>query len=118
MVVHAIMKIVVSLNPRGEQICLAGPYFTNSFKMSKESFVLYAYRFNFTFLTMKLLDCDHAITRAYPDCNQYFTGVSGNVNSYNWPTVQLQSKSHNICIRKEAGNLNQVPQELPGLLYS
>ena len=67
---------------------------------------------------MKLIDYDHAILRAYPDCNQYFTGVSGNVNSYNWPTVQLQSKSHNICIRKEAGNLNQGPQELPGPLYS
>merc|ERR1712165_205550 len=48
------------------------------------------------------IECS-SLARAYPDCNQYFTGVSGNVNSYNWPTVQLQSKSHNICIRKEAG---------------
>jgi hypothetical protein len=48
------------------------------------------------------IECS-SLARAYPDCNQYITGVSGNVNSYNWPTVMLQSKSHNICIRKEAG---------------
>jgi len=41
--------------------------------------------------------------RAYTDCNQYITGKSGTVQSYNWPTVQLSSKTHNICIRREAG---------------
>ena len=86
---------------------LAGPYFTNSYKILKDAYVLYAYLLNLTFVTMKLLDCDHAFSRAYPDCNQFYTGVSGNVLSYNWPTVQLQSKMHNICIRKEAGNLTQ-----------
>jgi len=43
------------------------------------------------------------LARAYPGCNQFFTGLSGTFHSYNWPTVQLQSKRHNICLRKELG---------------
>ena len=48
------------------------------------------------------IECS-SLARAYPGCNQFFTGVSGTFNSYNWPTVQLQSKNHNICVRKELG---------------
>ena len=48
------------------------------------------------------IECS-SLARAYPGCNQFFTGLSGTFNSYNWPTVQLQSKNHNICVRKELG---------------
>ena len=48
------------------------------------------------------IEC-YSMSRAYPGCNQFFTGVSGTFHSYNWPTVQLQSKRHNICLRKELG---------------
>ena len=44
-------------------------------------------------------------SRGDPDCNQYITGASGTVNSYNWPTVQLASKTANICIRRELGKI-------------
>ena len=48
---------------------------------------------------------DHpSLARAYPDCNQYLTGQSGIAISYNWPSIQLSSKAHNICIRRELGN--------------
>jgi hypothetical protein len=47
---------------------------------------------------------DHpSLARAYPDCNQYLTGQSGIATSYNWPSIQLSSKAHNICIRRELG---------------
>ena len=49
-------------------------------------------------------DVDHpSLARAPPDCNQYHTGQSGTVVSYNWPNIQLVSKTHNICIRRELG---------------
>ena len=49
-------------------------------------------------------DVDHpSLARGPPDCNQYYTGVSGYVTSYNWPNIQLVSKTHNICIRRELG---------------
>merc|ERR1711956_113865 len=48
------------------------------------------------------IECS-SLARADPDCNQWFTGISGTVQSYNWPTIQLTSKTHNICIRREAG---------------
>merc|ERR1711971_448202 len=48
------------------------------------------------------IECS-SISRGDPDCNQYITGASGTVNSYNWPTVQLASKTANICIRRELG---------------
>merc|ERR1719350_2491899 len=44
-----------------------------------------------------------SVARADPDCNQWITGHSGTVTSYNWPSIQLISKTHNICIRREAG---------------
>ena len=46
-----------------------------------------------------------SVARADPDCNQWITGLSGTVQSYNWPTIQLISKTHNICIRREAGKV-------------
>jgi len=48
------------------------------------------------------IECS-SLARGNPDCNQYITGASGTVNSYNWPTIQLSSKTHNICIRRELG---------------
>merc|ERR1711971_563156 len=48
------------------------------------------------------IEC-YSLSRADPDCNQWITGESGTVQSYNWPTIQLISKTHNICIRREAG---------------
>jgi len=48
------------------------------------------------------IECTN-LGRGHPDCNQYFTGASGTVQSYNWPTIQLDSKTHNICIRRELG---------------
>jgi len=48
------------------------------------------------------IECS-SLARADPDCNQWFTGLSGVVQSYNWPSIQLVSKTHNICIRREAG---------------
>ena len=50
------------------------------------------------------IECS-SISRGDPDCNQYITGASGTVNSYNWPTVQLASKTANICIRRELGKI-------------
>jgi len=48
------------------------------------------------------IECS-SLARGDPDCNQYITGASGTVNSYNWPTIQLASKTANICIRRELG---------------
>merc|ERR1740129_2372488 len=48
------------------------------------------------------IECS-SLARADPDCNQWFTGTSGTVTSYNWPSIQLISKTHNMCIRREAG---------------
>merc|ERR1719464_1359101 len=48
------------------------------------------------------IECS-SLARADPDCNQWFTGASGSVTSYNWPSIQLISKTHNMCIRREAG---------------
>jgi len=48
------------------------------------------------------IECS-SLARADPDCNQWFTGASGTVQSYNWPSIQLISKTHNMCIRREAG---------------
>merc|ERR1711935_606862 len=48
------------------------------------------------------IECS-STSRADPDCNQWITGTSGTIESYNWPTIQLQAKSHNTCIRREAG---------------
>ena len=48
------------------------------------------------------IEC-YSTSRAYPDCDQFFTGISGTVASYNWPNVQLQNTDMNICIRREEG---------------
>merc|ERR550539_1239045 len=48
------------------------------------------------------IECS-STARADPDCNQWITGISGTIQSYNWPTIQLQGKSHSTCIRREAG---------------
>merc|ERR1711997_544445 len=42
--------------------------------------------------------------KAPTDCVQYFTGVSGNVKSYNFAGSQiLQSQNYNNCLRQEKG---------------
>merc|ERR1712183_638813 len=42
--------------------------------------------------------------KAPTDCVQYFTGISGNVKSYNFAGSQiLQSQNYNNCIRQEEG---------------
>merc|ERR1719278_1566463 len=48
------------------------------------------------------IECS-SLARGPPDCNQYYTGQSGTVTSYNWPTIMLSSKTANICIRRELG---------------
>jgi len=59
------------------------------------------------------IECSNP-TRPYPDCDQFFTGVSGTVTSYNWPNVQLRAKDYNICIRREEGYCGiQYSQAVP-----
>jgi len=48
------------------------------------------------------IECS-STSRAYTDCNQFITGLSGTIQSYNFPNVLLQSKEFNTCIRREAG---------------
>ena len=48
------------------------------------------------------IECS-STSRPYPDCDQFMTGISGTVNSYNWSNVQLKAKDYNICIRREEG---------------
>merc|ERR1711981_761487 len=48
------------------------------------------------------IEC-HNLARAYPDCDQYLTGVSGIVKSYNWPNIQLRNTDYTFCIRREVG---------------
>lgn len=51
------------------------------------------------------IECTNA-GRAPTDCLQYFTGSTGTIQSYNYPTNydMLQSQTYTICIRKELGN--------------
>ena len=43
-------------------------------------------------------------SRAPTDCVQYFTGISGNVQSYNFQGAQLlQGMNYKNCIRTEKG---------------
>jgi len=59
------------------------------------------------------IEC-YSTSRAYPDCDQFFTGISGTVASYNWPNVQLQNTDMNICIRREEGYCGvQLSQAVP-----
>ena len=59
------------------------------------------------------IECS-STSRGDPDCNQYITGASGTVNSYNWPTVQLASKTANICIRRELGKIFLIARHAIG----
>jgi len=56
------------------------------------------------------IECS-SLARARPGCEQWFTGLSGTFQSYNFPTVPLQAKSFNTCFRTELGycgvNYNQ-----------
>jgi hypothetical protein len=59
------------------------------------------------------IEC-YSTSRAYPDCDQFLTGASGTVQSYNWPNVQLKNKDATICIRREAGYCGlQLSQAVP-----
>ena len=42
-------------------------------------------------------------SRADADCFQWFTGVSGEVKSLNYPTVALDDVVYTVCVRREAG---------------
>ena len=47
---------------------------------------------------------DNHNSRAPTDCVQYFTGISGNVQSYNFQGAQLlQGMNYKNCIRTEKG---------------
>jgi len=48
------------------------------------------------------IECS-SLMRAKPGCDQWFTGLSGTFQSYNWPTVPIQAKSYAYCFRSEAG---------------
>ena len=37
------------------------------------------------------------------DCYQYITGISGRVQSLNYPTVALDDVDYTICVRQESG---------------
>ena len=41
--------------------------------------------------------------RPPPDCEQWITGKSGSVTSYNWANVQLRNTDFTHCIRREQG---------------
>merc|ERR1711879_478639 len=57
-------------------------------------------------------ECDSPVL-APEGCLQYFTGIAGNVSSFNWKTTansedddypnQISSLNYNICIRRESG---------------
>ena len=49
------------------------------------------------------IECSN-LARAYPDCDQYVTGATGTISSYNWPNIQLKAKDYQHCIRREQGN--------------
>ncbi|XP_059089370.1 uncharacterized protein LOC131885359 [Tigriopus californicus] len=56
------------------------------------------YQIKVTYLT-----CDN-LARAPAGCTQYFTGLSGNFQSYNFPGGQLlQAMNYNNCFRQEEG---------------
>ena len=55
-------------------------------------------------------------SRANPDCDQWITGISGQVSSFNWPNVQLKAKDYTYCIRREVGMYTaNVYRDLRGL---
>lgn len=47
--------------------------------------------------------CDKIPFRAPNDCYQYFTGVSGEVKSFNYADVMLDDTLYSICVRQETG---------------
>ena len=48
------------------------------------------------------IEC-HSISKAPNDCLQYYTGVSGSITSFNYPTILLEDMIYTICIRQEHG---------------
>merc|ERR1712223_1725410 len=59
------------------------------------------------------IECSN-LARAYPDCDQYVTGPTGTISSYNWPNVQLRAKDYQHCIRREQGYCGiQLSQAVP-----
>ena len=50
------------------------------------------------------IECSN-LSRAPTDCDQFFTGNSGQFSSYNFGNVQLQSTDNTACIRREEGNV-------------
>ena len=48
------------------------------------------------------IECS-SLARANPDCNQWFTGISGVLQNYNYPNIILQKRTFNTCIRQEKG---------------
>lgn len=59
------------------------------------------------------IECS-STSRANPDCDQWITGISGQVSSYNWPNVQLKGKDYTYCIRRESGYCGlQLSQVVP-----
>jgi len=59
------------------------------------------------------IECSN-LARAYPDCDQFVTGASGTISSYNWANVQLRAKDYQHCIRREMGYCGiQLSQAVP-----
>jgi len=48
------------------------------------------------------IEC-YSTSKAPTDCYQYFTGVSGTLTSFNYPTVVLELMKYTTCVRREAG---------------
>ena len=51
------------------------------------------------------IECS-STAKAPEGCQQYFTGRSGTMNSYNYPQVALGTQIVSYCIRREAGIVN------------
>jgi len=48
------------------------------------------------------IEC-YATYKAPSDCYQFYTGVSGEIKSFNYPVVMLDDQIYSICVRQETG---------------
>ena len=53
---------------------------------------------------MTQFSCNDPCVAAQEGCFQYFTGITGTINSYNFANLaQLSTLNYKTCIRQEAG---------------
>jgi len=64
------------------------------------------------------IECD-SLTRAPDGCTQYFTGNTGTITSYAFPSsVELRSQEMSACIRAEEGMCQTDYYQTPGTSFS